>query len=179
MCVTVVIIIFIVRTCSVCVSPQHVSDLWFPPTTIADSVLHRLARLCLCQLCLLHCARSGGISHHPRRDARYEQKKKCLPLRLKDMYIIMCICMCLFQEVSCAYLCSTIHIDILYTVEPTLKSWFICFFTGDLLNNYCKIDPVANATRFFFACVVMLTYPIECFVAREVCTCMIILSLML
>ena len=40
--------------------------------------------------------------------------------------------------------------------------------TGDLLNNYCKIDPVANATRFFFACVVMLTYPIECFVAREV-----------
>ena len=39
---------------------------------------------------------------------------------------------------------------------------------GDLLNNYCKIDPVANATRFFFACVIMLTYPIECFVAREV-----------
>ena len=41
-------------------------------------------------------------------------------------------------------------------------------FTGDLLNNYCEMDPVANATRFFFACVIMLTYPIECFVAREV-----------
>jgi len=39
---------------------------------------------------------------------------------------------------------------------------------GDLLNNYCSFDPVANAARFFFALVIMLTYPIECFVAREV-----------
>ena len=41
--------------------------------------------------------------------------------------------------------------------------------TGDLLNNYCSYDPVANVTRLLFACVIMLTYPIECFVAREVC----------
>jgi len=27
---------------------------------------------------------------------------------------------------------------------------------------------VANATRFFYTCVIVLTYPIECFVAREV-----------
>lgn len=39
---------------------------------------------------------------------------------------------------------------------------------GDLLNNYCSYDPVANITRLLFACVIMLTYPIECFVAREV-----------
>ena len=37
------------------------------------------------------------------------------------------------------------------------------------MNNYCDYDPVANAARFFFVCVIMLTYPIECFVAREVC----------
>lgn len=45
----------------------------------------------------------------------------------------------------------------------------VCIITGDLLNNYCSYDPVANVTRLLFACVIMLTYPIECFVAREVC----------
>ena len=44
----------------------------------------------------------------------------------------------------------------------------IIILAGDLLNNYCGYDPVANATRFFYTCVIMLTYPIECFVAREV-----------
>lgn len=39
---------------------------------------------------------------------------------------------------------------------------------GDLLNNYCPHDPIANSARFFYACVIMLTYPIECFVGREV-----------
>ena len=41
-------------------------------------------------------------------------------------------------------------------------------FAGDLLNNYCMHDPVANVTRLLYTCVIMLTYPIECFVAREV-----------
>lgn len=50
---------------------------------------------------------------------------------------------------------------------------------GDLLNNYCVKDILANVTRFVFACVIMLTYPIECFVAREVCgSCLVITCLL-
>ena len=39
---------------------------------------------------------------------------------------------------------------------------------GDILENYCQKDDVMNAARFFFAATIMLTYPIECFVTREV-----------
>ncbi len=39
---------------------------------------------------------------------------------------------------------------------------------GDLLNNYCWRDDLMNACRFLFAVTIMLTYPIECFVCREV-----------
>ena len=51
--------------------------------------------------------------------------------------------------------------------------------TGDLLNNYCVTGVsagaiLANITRFVFAAIVMLTYPIECFVAREVCDCCVL-----
>ena len=61
------------------------------------------------------------------------------------------------------------------TASTFMNAWKLLFVlrffftvTGDLLNNYCSYDPVANATRLLFACVIMLTYPIECFVAREV-----------
>ena len=40
--------------------------------------------------------------------------------------------------------------------------------SGDLLENYCKNDDLMNAARFGFAITIMLTYPIECFVTREV-----------
>ncbi|XP_052803329.1 putative sodium-coupled neutral amino acid transporter 11 [Mya arenaria] len=39
---------------------------------------------------------------------------------------------------------------------------------GDLLENYCQTDDLMNAGRFMFAFTIMLTYPIECFVTREV-----------
>ncbi|CAI8049375.1 Putative sodium-coupled neutral amino acid transporter 11 [Geodia barretti] len=39
---------------------------------------------------------------------------------------------------------------------------------GDLLNNYCVDDWVATVARFLYACVIMLTFPIEIFVCREV-----------
>ena len=39
---------------------------------------------------------------------------------------------------------------------------------GDLLNNYCWRDDLINLCRFFFTVTIMLTYPIECFVCREV-----------
>jgi hypothetical protein len=39
---------------------------------------------------------------------------------------------------------------------------------GDLLNNYCVDDWVATVARFLYASVIMLTFPIEIFVCREV-----------
>ena len=40
--------------------------------------------------------------------------------------------------------------------------------TGDLLENYCHKDDLMNAARFAFCVTIMFTYPIECFVVREV-----------
>ncbi|CAL1291172.1 unnamed protein product [Larinioides sclopetarius] len=39
---------------------------------------------------------------------------------------------------------------------------------GDLLENFCMSDDWANAARLIFTITIMLTYPIECFVTREV-----------
>ncbi|GIX92126.1 putative sodium-coupled neutral amino acid transporter 11 [Caerostris darwini] len=39
---------------------------------------------------------------------------------------------------------------------------------GDLLENFCLSDDWANAARLIFTVTIMLTYPIECFVTREV-----------
>ncbi|RDD38570.1 putative sodium-coupled neutral amino acid transporter 11 [Trichoplax sp. H2] len=47
-----------------------------------------------------------------------------------------------------------------------------CTFTGftqaDLLNNYCDNDDVINAARVCYGLTMIFTYPIECFVCREV-----------
>ncbi|XP_023932089.1 putative sodium-coupled neutral amino acid transporter 11 [Lingula anatina] len=45
---------------------------------------------------------------------------------------------------------------------------FTGYTQGDLLENYCYSDDYANVTRLIFTFSVMLTYPIECFVTREV-----------
>ncbi|XP_025093645.1 putative sodium-coupled neutral amino acid transporter 11 isoform X2 [Pomacea canaliculata] len=39
---------------------------------------------------------------------------------------------------------------------------------GDLLENYCWDDILMNISRLAFAITIMLTYPVECFVTREV-----------
>ncbi|TRY79527.1 hypothetical protein TCAL_09431 [Tigriopus californicus] len=39
---------------------------------------------------------------------------------------------------------------------------------GDVLNNYCWGDDLANVARLVFCVTVLFTYPIECFVCREV-----------
>ncbi|XP_064614204.1 putative sodium-coupled neutral amino acid transporter 11 [Liolophura sinensis] len=45
---------------------------------------------------------------------------------------------------------------------------FKTYTQGDLLESYCHRDDLANTGRFLFAVTIMLTYPIECFVTREV-----------
>ena len=39
---------------------------------------------------------------------------------------------------------------------------------GDLLNNYCWNDDLMNVIRLLFCVTVLFTYPLECFVCREV-----------
>lgn len=39
---------------------------------------------------------------------------------------------------------------------------------GDLLENYCWDDDLMNFSRLLFSATILLTYPIECFVTREV-----------
>ncbi|KAJ9573586.1 hypothetical protein L9F63_009040, partial [Diploptera punctata] len=38
----------------------------------------------------------------------------------------------------------------------------------DLLENYCWSDDLMNVSRISFSITILLTFPIECFVAREV-----------
>jgi len=45
---------------------------------------------------------------------------------------------------------------------------FKSFSQGDLFENYCLSDNGANMARLLFTITIMLTYPIECFVVREV-----------
>ena len=49
--------------------------------------------------------------------------------------------------------------------QPSLKFYI---FAGDLLNNYCWNDDLMNVSRLLFSITILLTYPIECFVCREV-----------
>ncbi|KAG5862773.1 hypothetical protein JTB14_033210 [Gonioctena quinquepunctata] len=78
-------------------------------------------------------------------------------------------------------------------VEPTQKKWeivthasiltslivavlfgvagyttFKAYSQGDLLENYCWDDDLMNVSRLLFSVQILLTYPIECFVTREV-----------
>lgn len=39
---------------------------------------------------------------------------------------------------------------------------------GDLLENYCWNDDLMNFARVLFSISILLTFPIECFVSREV-----------
>lgn len=41
-------------------------------------------------------------------------------------------------------------------------------FLGDLLENYCWDDDLMNFSRVLFSISILLTFPIECFVSREV-----------
>jgi len=39
---------------------------------------------------------------------------------------------------------------------------------GDLLENYCRDDHLMNVARLLFSLTILLTGPIECFVARDI-----------
>ncbi|XP_038044590.1 putative sodium-coupled neutral amino acid transporter 11 isoform X2 [Patiria miniata] len=45
---------------------------------------------------------------------------------------------------------------------------FTGYTQGDVLQNYCHVDDLANVARVVFAVTIVCTYPLECFVCREV-----------
>lgn len=45
---------------------------------------------------------------------------------------------------------------------------FTGYSQGDVLENYCISDDLMNVCRIVFSITIMMTYPIECFVSREV-----------
>ncbi|KAL3270436.1 hypothetical protein HHI36_020991 [Cryptolaemus montrouzieri] len=45
---------------------------------------------------------------------------------------------------------------------------FAAYSQGDLLENYCWDDDLMNLSRLLFSVQILLTYPIECLVTREV-----------
>ena len=47
---------------------------------------------------------------------------------------------------------------------------FFSLHPGDLLENYCYSDNLASLARILFAITIICTYPLECFVCREVST---------
>ncbi|KAL3831322.1 hypothetical protein ACJMK2_023088 [Sinanodonta woodiana] len=66
------------------------------------------------------------------------------------------------------------HVSVLFCMVVMLVfglvgyASFTGYTQGDLLENYCHEDNLMSAARFIFAVTVMLTYPTECFVTREV-----------
>lgn len=45
---------------------------------------------------------------------------------------------------------------------------FTGYTQGDLLENYCYNDSLVNVARIVYTITIMLTFPVECFVCREV-----------
>lgn len=46
---------------------------------------------------------------------------------------------------------------------------FYFYFLGDIFENYCRNDNLATFGRFCFGVSIITTFPLECFVTREVC----------
>ncbi|XP_004674653.2 PREDICTED: putative sodium-coupled neutral amino acid transporter 11 [Condylura cristata] len=60
----------------------------------------------------------------------------------------------------------SVFISVLFAICGYLT--FTGFTQGDLFENYCRNDDLVTFGRFCYGVTVILTYPIECFVTREV-----------
>lgn len=64
--------------------------------------------------------------------------------------------------------------ECLYCVDQSLMNvkWMSLSIPspGDIFENYCRDDDLATFGRFCYGITVILTFPIECFVTREVST---------
>ncbi|XP_049628825.1 putative sodium-coupled neutral amino acid transporter 11 [Suncus etruscus] len=60
----------------------------------------------------------------------------------------------------------SLFISIIFATSGYLT--FTGFTQGDLFENYCRNDDLVTFGRFCYGVTIILTYPIECFVTREV-----------
>ncbi|XP_006879414.1 PREDICTED: putative sodium-coupled neutral amino acid transporter 11 [Elephantulus edwardii] len=78
------------------------------------------------------------------------------------------------EEPTVAKWSRVIHVSILVSVFISVLFatcgylTFTGFTQGDLFENYCRNDDLVTFGRFCYGVTVILTYPIECFVTREV-----------
>ncbi|XP_051022541.1 putative sodium-coupled neutral amino acid transporter 11 [Acomys russatus] len=78
------------------------------------------------------------------------------------------------KEPTIAKWCWIIHTSILVSVLICVVFatcgylTFTGFTQGDLFENYCRSDDLVTFGRFCYGVTVILTYPIECFVTRDV-----------
>lgn len=69
----------------------------------------------------------------------------------------------------CAFICALRKIYIQYSTFLLFYLYELLFIIlGDLLENYCWNDDLMNFSRVLFSISILLTFPIECFVSREV-----------
>nr|XP_015214383.1 PREDICTED: putative sodium-coupled neutral amino acid transporter 11 [Lepisosteus oculatus] len=61
---------------------------------------------------------------------------------------------------------SAVVVSLLFAISG--YSTFTGYTQGDIFENYCKNDNLATAGRFCYGISIFLTFPIECFVTREV-----------
>ncbi|XP_036601364.1 putative sodium-coupled neutral amino acid transporter 11 isoform X2 [Trichosurus vulpecula] len=78
------------------------------------------------------------------------------------------------EEPTVAKWSRVIHVSVVISVFISVlfaTSGYLTFTghtQGDLFENYCRNDDLINFGRFCYGITVILTYPIECFVTREV-----------
>nr|XP_058157250.1 putative sodium-coupled neutral amino acid transporter 11 [Dasypus novemcinctus] len=78
------------------------------------------------------------------------------------------------EEPTVAKWSRIIHVSVLVSVFISMLFaacgylTFTGFTQGDLFENYCRNDDLVTFGRFCYGITVILTYPIECFVTREV-----------
>lgn len=88
------------------------------------------------------------------------------------------VCGLCFDNQRCVCSCWLLHIHWLhsrygpeavnYTLETSSVMRFLLPFSGDIFENYCRYDNLATFGRFCFGLSIVTTFPLECFVTREV-----------
>lgn len=56
----------------------------------------------------------------------------------------------------------------LFNISRRCLIFHMFYFLGDIFENYCRDDNLATFGRFCFGLSIITTFPLECFVTREV-----------
>ncbi|XP_063551018.1 putative sodium-coupled neutral amino acid transporter 11 isoform X1 [Gorilla gorilla gorilla] len=95
--------------------------------------------------------------------------------RLIHMSIVISVFICIFFA-TCGYLTFTgftqgkmrDSVVVFMCIGTGMPNVLLIIVTGDLFENYCRNDDLVTFGRFCYGVTVILTYPMECFVTREV-----------